>query len=52
MSDRNPCPNLETNREGCTCPNKGCPNHGFCCACVAQHRAGGNAPLCLRQPAK
>jgi len=48
LSERHPCPNLETNRKVCTCPNKGCPRHGCCCACVEHHLAAGKPPLCMR----
>ena len=48
MSDRKPCPNLETNKKSCACPNKTCTRHGFCCACVEYHLAAGNLPLCMR----
>ena len=48
MSERKVCPNLETNKKGCTCPKKDCSRNGFCCVCVEQHRNAGNLPMCMR----
>lgn len=41
-----PCENTRP----CTCRNLKCPNHGRCCACVANHRSRGNLPFCLYTP--
>lgn len=32
----------------CNCPKVDCPNHGKCCDCVANHKAKGQLPFCLR----
>lgn len=31
----------------CPCPDKHCPNNGFCCACVKKHRESDSLPHCL-----
>ena len=42
------CKNYRRNMERCPCPSEDCANKGYCCDCVARHRAKGNLPVCLR----
>lgn len=30
----------------CNCSYPGCPNHGVCCRCLANHRDHGELPAC------
>ncbi len=41
------------NKENCSCPKVECPNHGICCQCINNHRAGGNPIVfCMREKAQ
>ncbi|MBD3180939.1 hypothetical protein GF312_01535 [Candidatus Poribacteria bacterium] len=42
------CPNIEVNKEDCTCGSEKCPRRGFCCECIENHRSKGQLPACLR----
>ncbi len=42
------CVSRTVNLENCTCTNAACERRGVCCACVANHRAKGDFPACLR----
>jgi len=33
-------------KEICPCPNRDCPNHGFCEMCVSRHLKGGYLNFC------
>lgn len=48
LRDRADCPNIEINNEKCNCKAQDCPRHGFCCACIENHREKGNLPACVR----
>lgn len=37
-----------SNTHPCSCPDKGCANHGKCCDCVAYHKRDGSLPMCMR----
>ena len=39
----------QINEYECPCKKEGCPNHGNCCACVANHKKVGNVPFCLKE---
>ncbi|MGB9596811.1 MAG: DUF6485 family protein [Candidatus Poribacteria bacterium] len=45
---RTNCPNIEINKEKCSCSSKNCERHGFCCECIEYHRSRGGIPSCLR----
>ena len=45
---REHCPNKKANEQDCPCPKVDCDNHGICCECIANHRAKGNKPACMR----
>lgn len=34
------------NKERCNCSHAGCPRHGICCDCIANHRSKGQLPAC------
>ena len=44
------CVNQGVNLEICVCTNSECERRGICCFCVANHKANGNLPACLRPP--
>lgn len=46
--EKTPCANVEINQENCSCTSKDCPRRGFCCECIAAHRAKDQVPACLR----
>ena len=48
MSERQSCPNVESNNANCNCANTDCDNHGICCLCVLSHRNKDHLPACLR----
>ena len=41
--------NVCANTHDCSCAYVSCANHGKCCDCIAQHKAGGSLPNCLRE---
>ena len=43
MSD---CPNIEKNRERCTCTYMSCGNRAACCECLHSHLAKRQLPGC------
>ncbi|MFH0964050.1 MAG: DUF6485 family protein [Planctomycetota bacterium] len=45
------CRNHETNLRDCGCTYPGCSRKGYCCECIAYHRAAGEIPGCLFPPA-
>ena len=42
------CKNKKANEKKCACPHDDCERHAVCCECVANHRADGSLPMCLR----
>ncbi len=42
------CPGYDRNVANCPCESTDCERKGICCECVANHRAKGNRPACLR----
>jgi hypothetical protein len=46
--ERVPCPNVDINKEKCSCKSKNCSRQGFCCECVEYHKSKGQLPVCLR----
>ncbi len=44
------CKNYETNLERCGCTYSGCSRKGYCCECIAYHRAHGELPGCVFPP--
>ncbi|MBN2336046.1 hypothetical protein JXL21_10850 [Candidatus Bathyarchaeota archaeon] len=42
------CMNKPVNLDHCVCTSTDCERKGLCCQCVANHRAHGNLPACLR----
>jgi hypothetical protein len=42
------CPKREVNLANCPCENMECERRGICCECVANHRAKGNRPACMK----
>jgi len=48
MSEAADCPNREKNAENCACTAEDCPRRGMCCECIANHRAKGDLPACVR----
>ncbi len=47
MNKMKECPNIESNKERCTCDHKDCPRYGMCCECIAFHKKLGQKPHCL-----
>ena len=43
---------VQENKQDCSCTNTSCANHGVCCQCVANHKAKGQLPACLRDIAE
>jgi len=41
---------LTENTKGCTCTYPGCPHHGRCCTCVANHHQKNEMPGCFFSP--
>ncbi|MEI8176986.1 MAG: DUF6485 family protein [Candidatus Omnitrophota bacterium] len=33
--------------KGCNCSYESCTRKGYCCECIAYHRAGGELPACF-----
>lgn len=46
--DRVSCPNVDTNKEDCSCGSEDCPRRGTCCECMRHHKSRGQLPSCLR----
>ncbi|MGC8872880.1 MAG: DUF6485 family protein [Chloroflexia bacterium] len=44
------CRHHEENLKRCTCTYEPCSRKGFCCECLAYHRAMGELPGCLFSP--
>ena len=42
------CPNYQVNLTACPCTSETCARKGFCCLCIANHRANGNLAFCMR----
>jgi hypothetical protein len=40
----------EANVAQCNCTYTGCPHHGICCRCIANHRQAGELPACYFPP--
>ena len=39
---------VSSNTHPCPCTNIGCPNHGHCCDCLANHLKNGGLPVCAK----
>lgn len=48
LQQRDGCPNINVNKNECSCSSTYCSRHGFCCACIEYHRKNGGLPSCLR----
>ena len=44
------CKNYEKNLKNCGCTYMSCGKRGYCCECIASHRAIGELPGCLFSP--
>jgi len=44
------CKNYQKNLEICACSYPGCSKKGYCCECIAYHKAAGQLPGCLFTP--
>jgi hypothetical protein len=42
------CANRDKNKAACPCKAVTCARHGVCCECIANHRAAGNKPACMK----
>jgi len=42
------CPNFAENKQNCPCKSEDCPRKGWCCKCVAHHRASGGRTACMK----
>ncbi len=40
------CKNYEKNLKVCNCSYEPCAKKGYCCECIAYHRARGELPAC------
>ena len=40
----------QANEAMCNCTYPGCPRHGICCECLANHRRHGELPACYFPP--
>ncbi|NPA15555.1 MAG: hypothetical protein GXO44_03280 [Deferribacteres bacterium] len=40
------CKNYRKNLENCNCTYEPCSKKGYCCECIAYHRARGELPAC------
>lgn len=41
------CSNSKTNLSKCNCSYPGCSRKGYCCQCLAYHRANNELPACF-----
>jgi len=42
------CPNIEKNKQACSCPYESCDRNGICCECIRYHRERGEKPMCVK----